>query len=73
MKAKKAALLPDLTHEQKKEYLEKSNGCPFCLSGGIEADLVDVDAGSCSQKVWCLDCHREWYDIYKLVDVEAKR
>jgi hypothetical protein len=71
--AKKENLLPDLTLLQKKAYLEDSHGCPFCKSEDIEAALVDVDAGSCSQKVWCLKCHREWYDCYKLVDVEAKR
>ncbi len=69
----RSIILPDLTHEQKKNYLENANGCPFCLSSDIDAELVDVDAGSCSQKVWCLKCDRAWYDIYKLVDVEAKR
>jgi hypothetical protein len=61
-----------MTDEQREQYLA-SHGlrCPWCRSEMIEGDSVEVDSGHASQEVHCVDCGREWRDIYKLVDVEA--
>ena len=61
----------ELTEEQKAIYLKDPHCCPFCQSFDIEAALPEIDNGSAFQKVWCLKCQRQWYDLYKLVDVEA--
>lgn len=55
------------------EYVAKAgNECPFCGSGEIEGQSVEVDAGSASQKVGCNSCGREWLDVYTLVGFQAK-
>ena len=61
-----------MTDEQREQYLACHGlRCPWCRSEMIEGDSVEVDSGHASQEVHCVDCGREWRDIYKLVDVEA--
>ena len=58
-----------LSKEQKKDYILKGGvRCPFCNSSNITAGVFHGQA--VGQKVECEDCHREWWDVYKLVDVE---
>ena len=59
-----------LTEEQKKAYLKDSSKCPFCQSEQIEGGPVEIDGDTAWQKVSCLDCDKQWADIYRLADVE---
>ena len=43
--------------------------CPFCGSGNIEGGPVEIDLGSAWQKVSCVDCEKEWSDLYTLTGV----
>lgn len=59
--------------EKAKKYLEDSDHCPYCGSGEIEGDSVDISNGCAFQDVRCLECSRSWRDEYKLVHVEGDR
>lgn len=66
-----------LTNKQYREqYREKANAsdarCPFCNSQNLEWDNIDVEGIVAKQEVWCLDCEKEWYDVYKLTGYEEK-
>jgi len=60
-----------LTEEQKKEYLKDSGKCPFCESRDIYGGEWKSDSMSAWQKIECNKCNKSWFDIYKLIDVEA--
>lgn len=52
-----------------KEYV-KGDGmtCPFCHSKMIEGDgSINFEGDIVSQNIYCLDCHKTWQDLYKLV------
>ena len=60
-----------MTSEQKEKYLN-SRGiyCPYCDSKDIESTNCDnYDLDYLRQSVHCFSCKNEWFDIYKLVDV----
>jgi len=45
--------------------------CPFCGSGDLEVlEGPQVDGACCWQEVECLDCHKTWRDVYRLVGYE---
>jgi len=59
-----------LTTEQKDQYLSNNGAmCPFCQSDNIEGDTLQSD-GDVWQNVRCLDCGREWQDIYTLTAID---
>lgn len=43
--------------------------CPFCKSINIEGDSFDMDSCTAWQKVYCIDCNKEWKEIYTLSGV----
>jgi len=59
-----------LTKKQVKSYV-KAGGvkCPYCNSEQIVCRSVDIDAGDAYQDISCLDCGKEWIDVYNLVGV----
>jgi transcription elongation factor Elf1 len=58
-----------LNKEQKEDYILKGGvRCLFCNSSNITAGTFDGESEG--QKVSCEDCHKQWWDVYKLVDVE---
>ena len=62
-----------LTDEQKQHYIaRRGTRCPFCQCEDIEGSSVEIDAGSASQDITCLNdkCGKSWTDIYQLIDVE---
>ena len=62
-----------LTAKQKKDYIKGGqNGCPYCGSDDIEGGFVEIDSGGAWQEVYCHICHKEWSDIYKMVDIEER-
>lgn len=40
--------------------------CPFCKSDEIEGTEVNMEVGECSQDMFCIECEREWTNIYRL-------
>lgn len=55
-----------------KAYLKARGGtCPFCRSGDITGEFIDVDDSSCTQEVSCGACEGRWYDIYKLTGYDT--
>lgn len=62
----------DLTAREKHNYLKhKGMYCPKCKSGHVESDPPDIDGPVGYANCICTDCHYEWVDVWKLVDVEA--
>lgn len=59
-----------LTDEQKKDYLENPNECPFCHSGNITASQPEYECLQMWQKVECESCNAQWRDVYKLAFIE---
>ena len=50
-----------------KQYIKQGAGmCPFCKSGDISGDGVEVNETEAYQKVYCCGCGAVWQDIYKL-------
>lgn len=47
-----------------------ANVCPFCGSGNIRGDELEVDGTKAFQACWCNDCGKNWADLYKLVGYE---
>jgi hypothetical protein len=61
----------DFTDEQKQRYLDKQGmQCPACHSSRIVAGQLEDDGDRAWCNVICCDCHEEFTDVYKLVDVE---
>jgi transposase-like protein len=59
----------EITGPGKKAYLQTGGvRCPFCHSKDIEGHSGEFGQHA-SQQVSCMDCEREWIDVYKLVDV----
>ena len=64
----KALGIKKFTDEVKKRYFKYPFECPFC-KGAVEGEMVDVDSGTCTQKVHCPECEVSWEDRYILDDV----
>lgn len=61
-----------LTQEAIERYVRTAAHCPFCESERIQAGAVERE-DSCTemtQDVECLDCGREWREVYRVVDLE---
>ncbi len=68
------SLSPTLPHanQYEKEYIDAGGGfCPNCRSDQTEGDSVDFDGRHCTQRMWCLDCHAVWFDVYTLSSVSS--
>jgi transcription elongation factor Elf1 len=59
-----------ITAKQKKAYLKHPGKCPKCKSEDITGASIEIDGDYAVQEVSCSDCEAEWYDYYKLVNVE---
>lgn len=44
--------------------------CPYCLKERIMAHGVEVEFNFAWQRISCEDCKRQWFDVFKLVDIE---
>ena len=50
-----------------KEYVEmKGTKCPACGSIELEGRSINIDGGTATQGMSCLDCCATWEDVYKL-------
>ena len=54
-----------------KKYLACSHECPFCGSGNISGDSVEIESGVAYQLVSCNECERDWTDWYQLVGIKV--
>jgi len=62
--------MPELTRQQKKDYLASPVHCPLCNSQDIEGETVRLEEWEIAQPVKCNSCGCEWDDIYKLREVK---
>ena len=62
-----------LTEEDKQKYV-KSGGavCPYCGEGNIEGAFCETNEGFASQKMFCTECEKSWYDIYTLTAIQTE-
>jgi len=54
-------------------YVEKGGGyCPACGTYEVGYGSLDVEGNPAvvAQKVWCLDCGAEWWDVYRMAGYE---
>jgi len=62
----------ELTQDAVERYVRTAAHCPFCKSERIQAGAAERE-DSCTemtQDVECLDCGREWREVYRVVDLE---
>lgn len=60
-----------LTKEQKQAYVESGgNACPYCESFEIEAGRSETDSDYHIIHVECMNCGKEWWDVYHLSTIE---
>lgn len=53
------------------EYARQGGpACPYCRSKNIEGHQHDYSAEYVYQNIVCLDCGKEWTDVYKLIGYE---
>jgi transcriptional regulator NrdR family protein len=59
------------TREQIKKYKACPNGCPACHSYETQMeDREHSDDGKIYERIVCLGCGEEWYDVYVLKTIE---
>jgi hypothetical protein len=50
-----------------KQHVDNEGGqCPFCESWDIEGESLDIEGGVITQIVNCVDCSKEWVDVFTL-------
>lgn len=53
------------------EYVTKGGTvCPFCGGENLEWHHIESTGGGAFQECWCLECEKEWYDVYGLKGYE---
>lgn len=60
-----------MNQKQKDFYLQnRASKCPYCHSENIQGTgQRDFDDDWASNEIECLDCNKQWKDIYILQDV----
>lgn len=62
-----------MTPEQREKYIAQGGvRCPYCGSEDLDGGSVQIDRGTASQDITCLDCGKEWEDTYVLVNSTVK-
>ena len=69
----KAMMKTTLTEEDKQKYV-KSGGavCPYCGEWNVEGAFCETNEGFASQKMFCTECEKSWYDIYTLTAIQTE-
>lgn len=49
-----------------REYISSPVHCPNCQSQNIEGGSVEIDEGTATQDIRCLDCDSSWTDHYTI-------
>jgi formate dehydrogenase maturation protein FdhE len=58
-----------MTEQQKKEYLEDPDKCPYCKSEDVAGEFPDFGESYAMRNVSCNQCNKNWTDYYVLTDV----
>ena len=59
------------TKEQIKKYIKSGySDCPYCGKSDIEGSMVEIDGRYAIQGMSCLNCHKNWNDVYALANIE---
>ena len=48
------------------QHLKDPDRCPYCGDQTVEGDSVEIESGGAKQRVRCLSCDRQWWDVYRL-------
>lgn len=58
----------------KAEYLRNPDKCPFCGSDDIweAAPEYGDDKGRAESHVFCVDCEKEWFNVYAVIDIRIE-
>lgn len=59
-----------ITPEMIEEYVRHPNFCPFCDSPDIEGGYFESDWDIVWTTVTCLECKKQWDEIFKLKTIE---
>lgn len=61
------------TRETVADYVRNHHGldCPFCGADNISGSEVTIEAPHAFQTVECVECDREWTDIYDLARISV--
>jgi len=60
-----------LTKVMKKEYIDHVGTiCPYCGSVRTIDNVIRDNGSYCSRGVSCVDCNKQWVDVYTLTDIE---
>lgn len=55
-----------------KEYVDRSGIiCPYCNSIEVKSGCLDINGKTVTDNIICLDCNKEWTDIYTLIGFEV--
>lgn len=58
------------TETRQERYVRlKGKHCPECGHDDIQGGLVEIDAGTAHQEVYCPQCNAEWVDYYQLTHI----
>ena len=50
-------------------HFARPDNCPYCGHADIEGDNVDIEDKLAQQRVRCLGCSRQWWDVYRLAAI----
>jgi hypothetical protein len=77
VKNRMAQIDKPLTPKKIAAYLEKPEFCPYCDSYNIDVDAYEPTFSACSPQcfhdITCLNCGKEWTDIYTLTGFDTKK
>lgn len=54
------------------EYLKNHGRCPWCDSTQLEFGDISDKGRNMEQAVVCLDCDKEWSDLYTMIGFQPK-
>jgi transposase-like protein len=63
----------EFTEEQIKRYIDSGGReCPRCGRTDIEGEGgINAEGTQAWQRIYCLRCHAQWTDVYKLTTIES--
>jgi transcription elongation factor Elf1 len=52
------------------KYLANPDECPHCNSEHLSADTMENDTNTCWRQIRCVNCDKEWREVYQLASIE---
>ena len=59
----------EVTNEQQANYMDDPDACPVCGSYNLTAGETIHETWDAFRIVTCLDCNREWEEIFQLTRI----